>query len=211
VVAENYQFKPLYHRIRQCVEDGLIGQPLIVELSKTARQRATGWRTDPELMGGGALLEGGVHWVNALVTLAGGMPVAVCALKPGVAYGMVSPLEDTLLLTVKFDNGVLGKLTHSWHIPNPFLGLGSSRVYGTEGVIAFESNGLVACVFGKRRKLIWASPFRFMGYQDMLRTFVEDYCSGRPWQTPSMDRIASELRLVHAAYRSIDSGRFEEI
>ncbi len=61
MVAENYHFKPLVRVLKQHVERGDIGHPMFVELNRTGRSRAKGWRADAEMMGGGALLEGGVH------------------------------------------------------------------------------------------------------------------------------------------------------
>lgn len=57
-VAENYMFKPFIRRIRRYIEEGHIGEVLFIELNKTNRDTISGWRSDEELMGGGALLEG---------------------------------------------------------------------------------------------------------------------------------------------------------
>jgi UDP-N-acetylglucosamine 3-dehydrogenase len=209
-VAENYYYKPAIRKIRGHIEAGLIGDVLFVELAKTNRERKTGWRTDRELMGGGALLEGGVHWLNALTSLAGGVPTEVTAFRPGVSYETNVPGEDSLLVVARYSNGVVGKLLHSWRVPNRFRGLGISKIYGTEGVITFESNGLFFSVFGRKKKKGLVSPLAFLGFRPMLRAFVEDYGHGRQWE-PSLQRIRQDMQMVHAAYRSLASGRAEEI
>ncbi|MBF0104204.1 MAG: Gfo/Idh/MocA family oxidoreductase [Deltaproteobacteria bacterium] len=209
-VAENYFYKPAYLEIKRIIEEGLIGTPMVLEMAQTKRPAITGWRTDAALMGGGALLEGGVHWIDALLTICGGNPTEVLAVKPDVPVQTNIPFEDTSLVLAKFSNGMIAKLTYSWRIPNRFFGLGLSKVYGSDGVITFESNGLFLSVYGKKKiKKIFA-PFGFTGYRDMLKNFVDDYMSGHDWK-PGMDRILMEMQLIDAAYRSMESGRFERL
>ena len=209
-VAENYFFKPIIKTIRAFVDDGLVGEVLFLELTKTNREEKSGWRTDETLMGGGALLEGGIHWLNALTSLAGGVPRDVIAVKPGADYATNIPIEDTLLLVARFSNGVVARLLHSWRIPNRFFGMGLSKIYGTEGVITLESNGLFCSVYGKKKKKMVMNPLEFLGFRAMHRAFVADWVNDRPWQ-PSMDRIRDDLKMVKAAYRSLETNRFEDI
>lgn len=210
VVAENYYYKPAIARIRKWIESGLIGKVLCVEITKTNKDTVTGWRTDGEMMGGGALLEGGVHWINALHTIAGALPRGAIAFTPTVAYETNIPYEDTIMVIAEFENGVIGKLLHSWRIPNRFRGIGISKIYGTDGVITFESNGLYASVYGKKKKMAFFSPFRFLGFRDMHKAFVENYIAGKPWR-PDLERIKVEMKIIEAAYRSLKSRKFEEI
>ncbi|MFC1662424.1 hypothetical protein ACFL3S_13390 [Gemmatimonadota bacterium] len=46
------------------------------------------------------------------------------------------------MVTAEYSNGAGGTLHYSWEIPAPFKGLRMSRVFGTEGHVLFESNGL---------------------------------------------------------------------
>ena len=209
-VAENYYFKSMVKKIKQLIEDDYIGKPLFIEINKSNKDAITGWRTDKELMGGGALLEGGVHWINLLVSLSGSEPKSVIASKPDIEYETNIPFEDSLSLLVKFNNGMSGKLFHSWIIPNRFKGMSLSKIYGTDGVITFESNGLFISAYGKKKKKYFADISDFLGYKKMLSSFVENFLKGKPWE-PDMNRIETEFKLVSAAYKSLKSNKFEEI
>ncbi|MDY6970013.1 MAG: Gfo/Idh/MocA family oxidoreductase [Spirochaetota bacterium] len=189
---------------------GYIGSPLFIELNKTNRDSISGWRSNAEMMGGGALFEGGIHWVNALVSLADSRPVRTLALKPDVKYDTNIPFEDSIMLCVEFENGVTGKMLHSWRIPNPLKGIGLSKIYGTEGVITFESNGLFVSVYGKKNRISFTNPFDFLGFKAMHRALIEDYISDKEWQ-PTIERIRIELSLIESAYRSINTRKFENI
>lgn len=209
-VAENYMFKSFVPKIVNSVKSGDIGTPLFLEINKSNRDTISGWRANLNLMGGGALLEGGVHWINLLVSLADSEPVSVIAVKPEVEYDTNIPFEDTVTLLVKFKNGVTGKLFHSWRIPNRLKGMSLSKFYGSEGVITFESNGIFSSVYGKKKRTYFTDFTDFLGYRKMLKSFVDDYVNNKPWN-PSLERITMEFRIVDAAYRSFKSGQFEKI
>lgn len=209
MVAENYYFKPVITALREYVDRGDVGAPLFLELNKTGRSRNTGWRTDAELMGGGALLEGGVHWINLLLEI-GGPVTEVLAVRPTVDYPLAAPFEDNLQVIVKFSNGSVGKLLHSWNTFNRIGGLAVSRLYGTEGNIAFESNGLWVTLWGKRKRFRMPRLVDIMGYRSMLRSFAQSVRDRTP---PRMSLAVArrDLEVVFAAYRSLESGRFQSV
>jgi len=209
MVAENYFFKPLVKVLRQHIERGDIGKPMFLELNRAGGNKVGGWRSDAEMMGGGALLEGGIHWVNLLASI-GGEVTEVVAAQPRGTHELVAPLEDSLELLVKFENGSVGKMLHSWHSVNRIGGLGRSKVYGTEGNIAFESNGIFALVLGKRKRLRLPGFFDIMGYRAMLNHFIECVIENKP---PSMSLTVArrDIQIVLAAYRSLESGAFESV
>jgi predicted dehydrogenase len=207
MVAENYYFKPLVRVLQYYIDCGTIGNPMFIEINKAARSKISGWRTDAEMMGGGALLEGGVHWVN-LMTSIGGDVREVVAVRPEVQYDRVAPFEDSLEVLFKFSNGTAGKLLHSWNLTNRVGGLGMSKVYGTEGNIHFEGNGLFVMVLGKKKRLRFPGFLDLMGYRGMLRHFADCVRVNQP---PAMSLAVArrDMEIVDAAYRSLESGKFE--
>jgi len=126
-----------------------------------------------------------------------------------VAYQTNIPFEDTIHITVKFDNGTFGTLFHSWFVSNTFKGMALSKIYGTEGNITFESNGLFTFVNGNRFALRFSFS-DFLGFGAMHRSFIDNYRTQQPWE-PDYLRIRKELALIEAAYRSLKTHKFEEI
>ncbi|MGD2136063.1 MAG: Gfo/Idh/MocA family oxidoreductase [Gemmatimonadales bacterium] len=210
MVAENYGFKPVLGVLRRHLERGDIGTPLFVDLSRAGTSRPTGWRSDPEEMQGGALLEGGVHWVHLLLELGGGIPTGAVAVRPTRNYPMTAPFEDALELLVTFADGTVGRLFHSWNTRSRVAGLGLSRILGTAGNIHFESNGLFALVAGRRTRLRLPGVRDLMGYRAMWRHFVDCAVNDRTPAT-SLTVTRRDLGVVQAAYRSLQSGRRESI
>ena len=208
-VAENYRFKPLLAVLRSHMARGDIGTPQFIEISRAGRNKTGGWRADAELMGGGALLEGGVHWVHLLCEL-GGTPRQVVAARPKLASTPVAPVEDSLDLFVSFDDGPVGRLFHSWNTTSHVLGLGMSRILGTAGNIHFESNGLFVTVLGRRHRIRLPGVRDLMGYRGMWRELTTCLREGRQPEV-SLEVARRDLAVVEAAYRSLETSRFEAV
>jgi predicted dehydrogenase len=207
MVAENYHFKPLINVLRQHITRGDVGDVLFVEVNRAGTSTIRGWRADAEMMGGGALLEGGVHWMNLLVNIGGKVDTVVAA-HPTKDRELIAPFEDSLELLVKFADGAVGKLLHAWNLRNRIGGLSISKIYGSDGNIHFESNGIAVLVLGRRKRLRLPGFLDIMGYRAMLKHFVDCVQGGR---TPSMSLAVArrDLRVIAAAYRSLESGHFE--
>ena len=159
-------------------------------------QRRAGWRDDPAVAGGGALFEGGVHWIDLLANV--GLEVeSARGFRPGQGTG----LERSMLLVVKYKEGGVGTLAHSWEVPSPLHGLRVSRIYGTRGSAAFESNGIVVLVSGPRRRLVFPGLRDINGNRAMWADFLDVIRTGRE---PVMTAVRARrgLELVETAYRT---------
>jgi len=194
-VAENYCYKPLARVLRRLLASGVVGETLFVQINALKSQPATGWRGDPARAGGGALLEGGIHWVDLLAHI--GPPVrAVKGYRPRPD----DPLERSTLVVAEYVDGTVGTLLHSWETPSPLRGLQLSRIRGREGSILFESNGLFVLAWGRERRLILPDPTDISGRRAMLTDFLGALRGGgEPLMTLQRARAGAEI--VEAAYQ----------
>jgi predicted dehydrogenase len=197
-VAENYCYKPLAGVLHQVVTSGDLGEILFVEVNALMHEVNDDWRNVAELAGGGALFEGGVHWMDLVAHL--GLTVeSVQGFRPGA----LDRLERSILVVVQYEEGAVGTLHHSWEAPALLRGLQLSRIAGTRGSVTFESNGLF--VYVRRPKgSRWIVP----GLRDIVgyRAMFEDFFGAlRTGNGPSMtlQRARRDLELVEAAYRSL--------
>ena len=166
LVAENYHYKPLARTLRRLLAERAIGEPLFLHVNALKRQAAPGWRGQPEMAGGGALFEGGIHWVSFMSHL--GLEVReVRGFGPRTARD-----ERGLVAVFQYEGGAAGTLLFSWEVPSPLMGLRASSLHGREGSIAFESNGLVVGVWGRRKRLIFPGVGDLVGRRAMWRDFV---------------------------------------
>jgi predicted dehydrogenase len=197
LVAENYHYKPLAVLLRSIVTSGELGAIRYVHVNALKRQETTGWRTDARIAGGGALFEGGIHWVHLMANL--GLEVQrVHGRRPG---GETGEMERSMLAVFDYVGGAVGTLSHSWEIAAPFGGVRWSAIYGTEGAVHFESNGLLVRQSGRRSRLTAPGLRDFLGFGAMWQDFVAALRTRRePAMTLAHARQA--LGLIEDAYRS---------
>ena len=195
-VAENYAYKPLLRVLREVLASGDVGEPLFLQLNAVRLQRIPGWREDPA-MGGGALLEGGIHWIHFLASL--NLPIrAVRGARPGRRSGP----DRSMLVVMEYGNGPIATLHYSWDVPSLLRGLRLSHLWGTDGGVTFETNGAFVAVHGRRRRLLVPAPRDVAGYRAMWRDFLDALRSGRaPRMT--LDLAERDLRLVEAVHATI--------
>jgi UDP-N-acetylglucosamine 3-dehydrogenase len=199
LVAENYCYKPLARALRRIVGSGILGEIRFVHLDAVKRQRAGGWRGDPAITGGGALFEGGVHWIDLMANL--GLRIeAVHGFRPGNWQGA----ERSMLVVVEYEEGAVGTLAHSWEVPSVLRGLRMSRIYGTRGSVAFESNGLFVVVAAPHPRLILPGLRDISGYRAMFRDFLAALRTGSE-PLMSLARAQRGLEVIEAACRHVPS------
>jgi predicted dehydrogenase len=198
MVAENYFYKPLARELRRLLAEEAVGELLFVHLNALKWQDAVGWRDEPGLAGGGALFEGGIHWVDLLANLGPRVERV-----EGFLSGVNEPgaLERSVLAVFGYANGAVATLSYSWEAPSPLRGLRLSRVYGREGSIAFESNGLFLLTSGRRRRLSFPGLADISGRRAMWSDFVLALRNDAEPQY-GLARARRDLELVEAVYAS---------
>ena len=198
MVAENYFYKPLLRTLRSMLREGVIGEPRFLDIKALKTQRTENWRDDPALATGGALYEGGIHWIDFLANI--GLDIAsVHGFRPGPRGG----LDREMLVVARYAQGAVGTLFFSWNTPSLLRGVRLSRIYGTEGSITFESNGLFALALGQRTRLRFPGVRDLTGTRAMFRDFLGALRDGRaPEFTLGLAR--RDLELIEAAYRTAD-------
>jgi predicted dehydrogenase len=197
LVAENYAYKPLALLLAKVVTSGELGEVLFVHVNATKLQATADWRANGHLAGGGALFEGGVHWMDLMAHL--GLRVeSVQGYRPGLPGGP----ERSMLVVLQYEEGGVGTLLHSWETPALFRGLRLSKISGTRGSVTFESNGFFAVIRGRRQRLVLPGLSDLRGYRAMFRDFFAALRTGNPPRM-TLARARLDLQLVEAAYGSL--------
>lgn len=198
-VAENYHYKPLAAAVRSAIAAGDVGDVRLVAVNALKHQETGDWRDDAGRAGGGALFEGGIHWINFMANL--GLSVRRArGYLPGAARPGVDP-EKTAVVVLEYEGGAVGTLAYSWEVGSPLKGLRLSAVYGTRGTITFESNGVFLLVRGKRRRIGVPGLRDMLGYRAMFEDFFDAVHTGRE-AAYDLSLARRDLELVEQAYRS---------
>jgi len=195
-IAENYFYKPSLVKLRELLKSGIIGDILFVHLNALKLQKTGNWRDNPELSGGGALFEGGIHWVNFMANL--GLSVeSVSGFHPRAK----SVIEKSVLAVFQYREGAVGTLLYSWEVPTVFKGLRISRIFGREGSITFESNGIFIFARGKKKKLVFPGFSDIAGYKGMFRDFINALRTGQEAQF-TLQLAKQDLTLIEEINKS---------
>jgi predicted dehydrogenase len=199
MVAENYFYKPMAEALRGVIERGDVGEPRLLTINALKEQTVANWRGDMSLAGGGALFEGGIHWINFMANL--GLPVRrATGYRPG---GNTGEPDLTTLAVFEYEGGAVGTLAYSWEIGSPLKGLRLSALYGTEGTATFETNGVFLAVRGRRRRVAVPGLADIPGYAAMWRDFIPALRENREPRF-TFDAARRDMELLESVYASMD-------
>lgn len=101
--VHNWKYAPIFQRLKQLITAGHIGQPTALELTtlRTKPAGATGWRLDPQMAGGGILLDHGWHALYLSLFLLDAAPQTIAATLEKRLF-LSAGVEDTVTCDVTF-------------------------------------------------------------------------------------------------------------
>jgi len=204
-VAENYFYKPLRRRLAALIGDGAIGDVLFVHVNAIKQQQTGGdWRDDRAQALGGALFEGGIHWIDLMANL--GLDVRdVRGFRPGARATSTEAIDRSMMIALRYREGAVGTLSYSWEVPSTARGLRLSKIYGRAGTITFESNGLWTLCHGRKTRF-YIGLGDVAGYKAMWRDFVAAWRDGRDAEM-TLATARRDLELIEQAYATSEETR----
>jgi myo-inositol 2-dehydrogenase/D-chiro-inositol 1-dehydrogenase len=226
VYMQNFpkRFDPINHELVGLVRRGELGHIALVRirhanfhlLEMTDRQ----WFADPDLCGGGALLDEGIHAADFLLWLLG-EPESVYAATTDRTLNL--PVDDTAIAIFTYASGALAEITTGGTL---LAAEHSVEVYGTAGSALLSGVDLASRDFSTppylkvfRRGGVrgeWQGsnvvPFFKQGnfHQQGPLHFIDCLHSG---QTPAAGLVEGRqsLQLLLAAYRAAESGQVQPV
>jgi predicted dehydrogenase len=220
------RFDPINHEVRRLVQGGELGQIMLMRvrhghLYGLGPGHGMPWCEDPELSGGGALLDEGVHGADFIRWMFG-PPESVMAMISHVALG--HPLENLGLAVFRYPDGLLCELAASTTFA---AGDNSIELFGTKGAAVLSGVDLasrdvtdgaflkVCRLDGSAERRWQVSPivprFKTGGFhQQNALQFVETLRTGNA-PPITLEEGRGALAMILAAYRSARSGRVEPI
>lgn len=166
-----------------------------------------GWFADPDLSGGGAVMDHTVHVADVMRWLTGKEFRRVyCACGNLLREGI--PTDDVGSLQLEMDGGVIVSHVASWNRPETFPTWGdvTLELVGSKGVLRVDAFKQKIDVYSDAAvKAEWA----FWGDDAnaaLIRDFVESVHERRPPAASGEDGLRA-LEVTLAAYRSSESGK----
>jgi UDP-N-acetylglucosamine 3-dehydrogenase len=149
IVGFSHRFHTGNMKAKKLIEQGAIGEPYMARVRFAHMGPLPGWAKNdwfyrPELAGGGALLDMGIHAIDQALWLVG--PVATVQACSGTLRKDI-PLDDCAVLLLEFANGkAFGYLEVGWTSPTGFNGV---EVMGDKGSILIDYNNGMTLTTGK--------------------------------------------------------------
>lgn len=126
MVPFNPRFQLPLMKVKEALDSGPAGELVSIFAIKYGKLPTKipgpadyGWLVDPEQAGGGGFLDIGIHAVDALRWLAGSEAKRVYA-RVGTMLHQGLAVDDLGLMTVEFENGVVGALSAGWANPDGY-------------------------------------------------------------------------------------------
>jgi predicted dehydrogenase len=216
--AENVPFIPAVQEMRRIVDSGAIGKVFRVKACEGIGEPHSHWHYDPKQVGGGAMMDMAVHSVEFCRTFAGSPFATVYADAGTFRWGAKTTAEDTAVITLRFDNGVIGQCEDSWSL----AGAMDSRfeVFGTEGRILIDNlhRQPIQVVSGGGQHAVppgWSFPSPMPGavtdgHVAMLTHFIDAIRGGQPSASEGVVGW-NALAVIEAAAASVKSGQRQAI
>lgn len=210
MVAENYRFFPQVQTAKRLIDEGVIGQPIFLRTFHGGflggAYMDTLWRFNAQSVGGGTLIDSGIHYVDMLLYL-GGDVESVQAYTATVRKEIFTA-EDLAIATCQFRSGALGSIGSSWSV-RPAGEEPLFTIFGTEGSMVAHADLTVFSdklpdkkrVYPSERPGVYGATF---GYE--IEHFADCIATGQPTLMPG-EEGRRDLAFVLAAYESVRTGQ----
>jgi predicted dehydrogenase len=198
--------------LKQAVGAGRIGLLTGVQATyahwQGGKYLSTAWRYDPQIAGGGQLLDGGIHYIDLMLHIGGPIQSVTCfttRFRPELGG------EDTAVVNARFGGGQLGALFSSQATGVWFPGA-SFAAFGTEGVLTIGGlfSAQQAALSLHRADLPDQRAVLLEAHGDSFAVMIGRYLDTvlRGAANPAPGEVGREnLRVVLAAYESARLGR----
>ncbi len=198
-MASKFRYADDVIKAKQIVDSGVLGDILLFENAFTARvDMSDRWNSNPEISGGGVLIDNGTHSVDIARYFLG--PLSEVHVMEGKRNKDLR-VEDTVQIFVRSERGVMGNIDLSWSI-NKELDRYIS-IYGSRGVVVV---GWRESKYRQSSSPDWVS---FGSGYDKVGAFKNQICNfvdairGTQALLINADDALASVRVVEAAYESL--------
>jgi predicted dehydrogenase len=196
------RFSEPLHQAKRLIQQGGLGKVLAVNATNRGMMPGD-WFVDPQLSGGGAIMDHTVHVVDALRWLFDAEFTQVFAHAATRLHSI--PVEDVGLLTLEMSNEVFVTLDTSWSRPNrsfPIWGDVMLELIGTRGVLSLDLLPWTLSHYSEAAGKHLAEARDGGLNQRLLKNFVGVIKGEAEFAAKGLDGLRA-LEVAEAAYKSI--------
>ncbi len=205
---------------RDLIEKGKIGKVYGIELHIIAdHTRLTkpgypqSWFAQKARAGGGHLIWLGIHWLDLGMYLTQSNIAEVSGFTANVG-GEPIDVEDSAVLSLKFDRGFLGTMTSGYYLDKSYHD--HIKIWGSAGWIDFNPYGAAvpfryySTLEANPKIAIYTRPDVPTGYSPFVAACVRASLGLEPPPVSTHDSLRV-IRTIYAAYQAVETGRVQKI
>jgi predicted dehydrogenase len=206
MVGYPLRFDPKYIELKKNIDDGMLGSILMASFTNIASgpfssrgqfgrpAPVPSWWFDKELLGGGALLDLGIHSINLFRYYFG----EIIDVQSQLGYRFNLDLEDHAVCSIKFRSGTLATIRVGWFSLDLIRSL---ELNGTSKNLIYTQSSPKKLIIVKNdvKKKLGMSSDETSFYRE-LKYFI-DCISSDIQPVPSVDDGLSDVKVVAEAYR----------
>jgi predicted dehydrogenase len=216
-VAQVFRFAESTARFRERVAAGDIGRPIFAraEFSYPGAGHARTWLYNRAIAGGGPIADVGVHCVDALRYILQDEPRLVSALgRPDgrcLGVGQSGDVEAAAVITLEFRRGTLATALVSTraHYRTPLEIVGDAGVLGAGDALNVE-RPIKLELWRDGRRVAEETVSNQLAYARQADSFAAAVEGREVFPVPGEEGWQNQL-ILDAAYRSLSSGKSEEV
>lgn len=214
----SHRFSAHNRAAKKMIEKGAIGEPYMIRVRFAHTGPFPGWAKsdwfyNPEMAGGGALMDMAVHAFDIARWLVGKEVTAVTATIATLRKQIA--VDDNVVGVMEFGERCLGYVECGWTSPAGFLGI---EIMGDNGAIICDYCGAATMTSGtatpsgknKQRTRIISAKNEPASWPTQMAYVVRQTRNNAPY-SPNLDDGIDTLAVVLAAYESGHTGKRVEI
>jgi predicted dehydrogenase len=198
-MASKFRYVEDVVRAHQLVTSGLLGEIILFENAFTSRvEMSTRWNSNPEIGGGGVLIDNGTHSVDLMRYFLG--PLAEVQVVEGKRSQQLS-VEETVHIFVRSVGGVMGNIDLSWSINKEQENYLS--IYGSQGTVKVGWKQSKYRLSSKSDWVLFGHGYdKVQAFRSQIENFSRAITGEERLLVTALDALAS-VEVVEAAYAAL--------
>lgn len=205
-------FNAINRAAKQIMLDGKLGKITRVRF-RNAHHAAYGrwfdnpalaWFTQPELAGGGALMDMGTHAVHLLISLCGRVESVWATVANHT--GIYPQVDDYGVAHLRFANGILGEVEAAWTQTGGPSGL---EIVGSEATLSWSPEGLAIYKPGQKTELLTNADARPDRVDRLVAIFRGEV--SQPELDADLEACFHAVEVMSGAYASAGLGTWVKV
>lgn len=206
-MASKFRYVEDVVRAHQLVTSGVLGEIILFENAFTSRvEMSSRWNSNPEISGGGVLIDNGTHSVDLMRYFLG--PLAEVQVVEGKRSQELS-VEETVHIFVRSCGGVMGNIDLSWSINKEqenYLSL-----YGSKGTVKVGWKQSKYRLSSEQDWVLFGQGYdKVQAFRSQIENFSRAISGEERLLVTPLDALAS-VEVIEAAYAALRQSQWTTV